>query len=249
MEEIMKYRALVSSDWSECLAPTGPFDVITFHFPELAPDLAKIFKDYTGNRVSLGAAIEKVNRLLPEPIDREKMDAYLDAAFVTYRGVPEFIEWCLQNEILFMINTTAFQGFCQRTLAKGLLPPVPIVSAHPRVRYQEAGGARLLDLFETSDKPVNTEAVMKETGIAPERVVLVGDSGGDGPHFAWGHSVGARLVGSMTKASLEDHCADRGITIDRHFGLSYAGGGARDPDKEMEVDFAELAGVVEDLLT
>jgi hypothetical protein len=78
-----RYIALVSSDWNECLAPCGPFDVIGFHFPELAPAIETIFRRYTANAVSLGSAIEQVARLLPGPITAERMDAYLESAFAT----------------------------------------------------------------------------------------------------------------------------------------------------------------------
>ena len=171
-----KYRAIVSSDWNECLAPTGPFDVITFHYPELAQTLSGIFRDYTGNKISLGRAVEEIKGLLPGPITKDHMDAYLDASFRIYRGVPEFIEWCLKKDILFMINTTAFQGFCQRAIAKGLIPQVQVVSAYPMVRYgsEERVGTRWMDLLETNDKPINTQKVMKEAGISPDRVILIG---------------------------------------------------------------------------
>jgi hypothetical protein len=68
-----------------------------------------------------------------------------------------------------------------------------------------------------------------------------GDSGGDGPHFEWGATAGATLVGSMTKGSLYGFCRSRGIEIDSHFGLSYEQGGASDLDREMGVDFMALA--------
>jgi hypothetical protein len=45
----------------------------------------------------------------------------------------------------------------------------------------------------------------------------------------------------MTKPSLENYCETRGITIDLHFGLSYSEGAGRNPQKEMQTDFAELS--------
>lgn len=33
-----RYRAMISSDWNECLAPCGPFDAIAFTYPDLEPD-------------------------------------------------------------------------------------------------------------------------------------------------------------------------------------------------------------------
>ena len=53
-----KYKAIVSSDWSECLSPNGPFDPITFNFPALEDELNQIFKEYTGNLVSLAYATD-----------------------------------------------------------------------------------------------------------------------------------------------------------------------------------------------
>jgi hypothetical protein len=89
------YRAMVSSDWSECLSPNGPFDPISFTYPELEPDLARIFRDYTGNVITLKHAVELILKLLPRPLTMDQMDAYLDANFRTYTNVPVFIEWCL----------------------------------------------------------------------------------------------------------------------------------------------------------
>ena len=59
-----QYSAIVSSDWSECLSPSGPFDFISFVFPELETELKSIFKQYTGNVISLGAAMQKIQKLL-----------------------------------------------------------------------------------------------------------------------------------------------------------------------------------------
>jgi len=81
------YRALFSSDWNECLAPCGPFDVMAFHYPDLNDPLNVIFKQYTGNKISLGEAAEQIKQLLPSPITRDQMDAYLKAAFQRYTGV------------------------------------------------------------------------------------------------------------------------------------------------------------------
>jgi len=39
-----KYQAMVSSDWNECLAPTGPFDPVSFHYPDLTSELSGVFK-------------------------------------------------------------------------------------------------------------------------------------------------------------------------------------------------------------
>jgi hypothetical protein len=102
-----QYKAVISSDWSECLSPNGPFDPIAFNYPELEPNLKRIFRCYTGNTISLRTAIGEIERLLPKDLSVAKMDAYLDAQFQTYKGVPELIQWCKSRDILFMINTTS----------------------------------------------------------------------------------------------------------------------------------------------
>ena len=203
-----QYKALVSSDWNECLAPCGPFDFISFVFPDLKSDLESIFKCYTGNIISLGEAAQKIQKLLQDPVNEEHMDAYLDASFVTYRGVADLIEWCLERDILFMINTTGMIGYFQRVFAKGLLPTVPVLSAHPMVRYahRETDPLQVYDLLEIQDKSKNTRAVADCLNIPGEKIILMGDSGGDGPHFEWGAGIGAHLIGSMTKPSLETYC-------------------------------------------
>ena len=104
------YKAIVSSDWNECLAPSGPFDFISFNYPQLSTPLEIIFKKYTGNIITLGDAVHQIQKLLPAPITEMQMDHYLDERFATYRGVPELIEWCLSNNILIMINTTGKIG-------------------------------------------------------------------------------------------------------------------------------------------
>jgi phosphoserine phosphatase len=235
---------MVSSDWNECLAPTGPFDPIAFHYPDLRPKLDAIFKEYTGNRIPLSEALRRIQALLPGPFTENQMDAYLDASFAAYRGVPELIEWCLAHDILFMINTTGFQGFFQRVIAKGLLPAVPAISAHPMIRYDKGPDdpAFLIDLLEIQDKAKNTQGVMRELGIPPGKVIVIGDSGGDGPHFEWAAKAGAKLIGSMTKPSLEQYCTSRGIEMTKRFGVSYAPGEKRDLQKEMEWDFMSLTG-------
>ena len=178
------------------------------------------------------------------------MDAYLDQSFVTYRGVSDLIEWCLSNNILFMINTTGMMGFFQRVFAKGLLPPVPALSAHPMIRYPhlETDPHYLYDLLQLQDKGKNTEAVMQKLGISQSKVFVIGDSGGDGPHFKWGASQGASLIGSMTKLSLKMYCQTNGIPINLQFGLSYVQGQKRNLEKEMSIDFMELSSIIEEIL-
>ncbi len=38
------YRAILSSDWNECLAPCGPFDLIAFNYPEHQEALTAVFR-------------------------------------------------------------------------------------------------------------------------------------------------------------------------------------------------------------
>jgi 2-hydroxy-3-keto-5-methylthiopentenyl-1-phosphate phosphatase len=246
----MKFSALVASDWNECLAPCGPFDPILFVYPELSDSLTEIFRMYTSNRITLGEAVGRIREILPGPVTEERMDEYLERSFVTYKGVPALIEWCLHRGILFMINTTGTQGYFQRILQRSLLPAGVLVAANPLIRYLAAGGDEhpLLDVLEIQDKARNTEAVIRSYGIPAERVILIGDSGGDGPHFEWGESAGAHLIGSMTKPSLEHYCTARGITIHTRFGISYAEDDPRDPDREMRVDFMGLAPIIKAIL-
>jgi len=245
-----QYKALVSSDWNECLAPCGPFDFIAFIYPELESDLDSIFKQYTGNMISLGEAAQKIQKLLPGPVTEDHLDAYLDTSFITYTGVADLIEWCLARDILFMLNTTGMIGYFQRVFAKGLLPKVPVLSAHPMVRYpkRETDPLQVYDLFEIQDKSKNTRAAAERYDIPAEKIIIMGDSGGDGPHFEWGAQINAFLIGSMPKPSLETYCQAKGVDIDLRFGLSYAEGDAKDPKQEMQTDFRDLSPVIEKCL-
>ena len=101
---------------------------------------------------------------------------------------------------------------------------------------------------ETRDKPKNTESVMNKLGVPPRRVVIIGDSGGEGPHFDWGFSVGAYLIGSMTKHSLSDFCEERGIAINEKFGVSYLSGEKRNRAQEMRANFFELTELISAVL-
>ena len=64
----MAYGAIISSDWNECLAPCGPFDVFAFHYPHLDSEFRDVFKQYTGNVISLSDAVKAIRKLVPEPI-------------------------------------------------------------------------------------------------------------------------------------------------------------------------------------
>lgn len=251
MSACRTYRAMVSSDWSECLSPNGPFDPLAFTYPELEPELASIFRSYTGNIITLKEAVARIMKLLPAPFTEEQMDRYLDASFATYVGVPDLIEWCLNRDILFMLNTTGTQGYFQRVLSRGMLPRIPMVAANPMIRFPGARDDECFshEVLETSDKGKNTESVMRAHGLTPDKVVVMGDSGGDGPHFAWAAAAGAFLIGSMTKDSLSSYCSRSGATIHLRFGVSYGPGHKRDLDREMQVNFMDLAQVIAERLS
>ena len=244
------YKAVVSSDWSECLSPSGPFDCLAVNHPELEAELAAVFRQYTGNQITLGQAAEKIKALRPGPLSQDQMDAYLDASFVTYTGVPDLIQWCLDRQILFMINSTGLIGYFQRVFAKQLLPPVPVLSAHPMIRYPKCttDPAHVYELFEIQDKGKNTEELVSSLGIQSDKIILMGDSGGDGPHFEWGSTSGAFLISSMTKPSLDSYCREKDITINLRFGRDYSKDERRDRKKEMAVNFMELTSEIENFL-
>ena len=246
----IRHKAIVSSDWNGCLAPCGPFDFISFNLPEIEPQLNAIFRQYTGNQITLAEAVGQIRKLIPKPVKPEQMDAYLDKAFTTYPGVANLIEWCLSKNILFVINTTGMIGYFQRVFAKGLLPRVPVISAHPLVRFSESSSdpRHIYDLFETGDKAKNTETAIHSFSISSDRVILMGDSGGDGPHFEWGSKTGAFLIGSMTKASLNNYCRKKNIIINLRFGIDCTKNGKRDVQKEMQVNFMDLADTIEEVV-
>ena len=247
---ISPYRAIVSSDWSECLSPCGPFDCLAFIHPELEEDLTAVFSQYTDNRISLGEAAASTKSLLPDPLSQDQMDAYLDASFTTYTGVPDFIQWCLDNRILFMINSTGMIGYFQRVLAKKLLPRVPVLSAHPMIHYPGLASdpPQVYELFETRDKGQNTRSVVRSLDLKAGKIILMGDSGGDGPHFQWGAGSGAFLIGSMTKPSLDNYCRKKNIAINLRFGLDYSRGEKKDPQKELEINYMDLATTIEEIV-
>lgn len=242
-----KYKAIVSSDWNQCLAPCGPFDPLTYNYPDLNSELERIFKAYTGNQITLGSANARISRILPSPLTIDQMDAYLEAAFVAYQGVPELIDWCNGNDILFMINTTGVMAYFQRIFVKHLLPRVPVVSANPMLRYPHSADdpPQMIVLEEIEDKGKNTARALAFSGIPEGKIVIIGDSGGDGPHFEWASKHGAYLIGSMAKPSLLQYCGKKGIAIDLLFGPTVGKGEERILTKEMEVDFMALKPVIE----
>jgi hypothetical protein len=89
---------------------------------------------------------------------------------------------------------------------------------------------------------------MRALNVPGKRVIIVGDSGGDCPHFDWGASVGGLLIGSMTKPSLESYCGQRGIEIDHRFGTSYSPRMNQDSEQEPQVNFEELTDIIESFL-
>ena len=244
------FKAIISSDWNQCLAPCGPFDPMTYSYPDLTQDLTTIFKEYTGNKISLGTANKRIEKLLPESISIQQMDAYLDDSLITYEGVPDLIDWCLKNKILFMINTTGVMGYFQRIFAKKLLPKVPVISANAMIRYpaSETDPPHMYELYEIQDKGKNTEAALRSFGISEKKMVIIGDSGGDGPHFEWGEKHGAYMIGSMAKPSLTSYCIKKNIEINLLFGPAYGIGEERNRGTEMSVDFMELSSVFESIL-
>ena len=244
------YKAIVSSDWNECLAPCGPFDFISFNYPQLNAELETIFKQYTGNTISLSEAVHQIQKLLPTPITEKQMDAYLDESFATYKGVPELIEWCQHQNILFMINTTGMIAYFQRVFAKNMLPRAAVLSAHPMLRFPKGrtDPLHIYDLFETTDKSKNTESVSRSFNIPSNKIIIIGDSGGDGPHFKWGAGIHALLIGSMTKPSLKKYCDKHNISIDTQFGISYAENEVKILYEEMQINFMNLLPIIENYL-
>ena len=243
----IKFNGMISSDWNECLAPCGPFDPIAFAYPDLEAELSGIFRLYTGNQISLSEATRRIGGLLPEPITEKQMNAYLETSFLIYKGVMNLIRWCTKHDILFMINTTGMQGYFQRATAKGLLPQGIVVAANPMIFYP-GHKTEMYEVREIEDKAKNTETVLRKYGIPAQKLIIIGDSGGDGPHFAWGAAVGAHLLGSMTKPSLDNYCRKKGIKINTRFGVTYSEGEKKDLKREMEVDFIGLVPVIEQVL-
>ena len=240
------YRGLISSDWSECLSPSGPFDFMIYVYPEIESGLSAIFRQYTGNQITLGDAMQRCQRLLPAPINQEQMDAYLDANFAHYTGVSKLMESCLSKNILFMINTTGSRGYFERVLAKKLLPCPSALSAHPEITFgNQTDSYAYYALHEIADKPVNTDKAAKQFQIEPKNIIVIGDSGGDGPHFKWAAEQKAFRIASMAKPSLKTYCQDRQIEINHFFGLSYEAGETRRETDEMEVDFKDLIHYIE----
>jgi 2-hydroxy-3-keto-5-methylthiopentenyl-1-phosphate phosphatase len=243
-----KYIGLFSSDWSECLSPNGPFEPLAFAYPEYKDQLGSIFKNYTGNKISLHNAVQEIRSLIPQLITQNQMDAYLNAHFRMYKGVGKLINWCHDNRILFMINSTGTQAYFQRAIQNKLMPEVSVIAANPFIHFDKTTEIYDLTVEETTDKPINTSNIMAKFGLTPNNTIIMGDSGGDGPHFEWGASAGCTLIGSMTKNSLSNYCEARNITINHHFGLQYRKNEQRDLVIEMGTDFYALSESIEKIL-
>jgi hypothetical protein len=89
---------------------------------------------------------------------------------------------------------------------------------------------------------------MRSFNIPDDSLIIMGDSGGDGPHFKWGASNNSFLVANMIKASLQHYCDKNNISIDLRFGLSYKNGETKDLRKEMQVNYMDLVPVIEDFI-
>ena len=246
MHQLRTYVGMVSSDWNQCLAPCGPFDAIAFRYPELESELADIFQQYTANRMTLTTATQHIRARIPAPLSATDMDAYLASRFEMYPGVTDLIAWCDRNQILFMINTTGPLGYFQRALAAGLLPEVPVLSAHPFIGFPSPGEGQplLYELNEITDKALNSAKAAGYFGIPLPNIIVMGDSGGDGPHFEWAAGVGATTIGSMLKPSLAEYCRARAIEIQHCFGHAYAKGERVAPEKERRYNFLDLSKVI-----
>ncbi|GAB6162786.1 hypothetical protein JCM12298_19460 [Desulfothermus naphthae] len=212
-----KYKALISSDWNECLSPSRPFDPILFKYPELSEKIHDIFKKYTSNQISYKEGLKIIKSCLPSPITLGDMDRYLREKFSVYPGVLEFIDWCKENNVLFMINTTGFIGYFQRAMSLGLLPHIKIISGSPFIRFNDSLiSSYFLELYDTKDKQKNTQLIIEKYNI--KKVILIGDSGGDGPHFVWGKQNGYILIGCMVKPSIISFCDKHSVKIDEFVG-------------------------------
>jgi len=241
---------MVSSDWNECLAPCGPFDFINFINPEYSEKLSSLFSKYTGNKMTLVDVVKEIDVLLKKPVNRKQLDSYLDKHFRTCKEVPEFIQWCRENDVLFMINTTGMIGYFQRVFANNLLPQIPALSASPFIKFTPGpkDPPMILELFEIEDKPKNTENILNQFDIPGEKLIIIGDSGGDGPHFKWGAESNAFLVSSMIKPSLRSYCSEHGIHVDKNIGPAQISSETAAHDIENDFNFMEIAPAIEHFL-
>ena len=87
--------------------------------------------------------------------------------------------------------------------------------------------------------------MVRSLGLKAGKIILMGDSGGDGPHFQWGAKSGAFMIGSMTKPSLDSYCREKEIMINLRFGLDYSKGKKKDQTKESGINFMDLTTTIE----
>jgi hypothetical protein len=102
----------------------------------------------------------------------------------------------------------------------------------------------IYELLEIQDKGKNSAAAARSQGIAADKIIIIGDSGGDGPHFEWGTQTGAFLIGSMIKPSLDSYCRKNRIAINLRVGLDFNNGTKKDPQNELQVNFMDLARMI-----
>ena len=52
----------------------------------------------------------------------------------------------------------------------------------------------------------------------------------------------------MTKASLDSYCRNKDIVINLHFGVDYSKGEKKDLQRELDINFMDLATPIEELV-
>jgi hypothetical protein len=52
----------------------------------------------------------------------------------------------------------------------------------------------------------------------------------------------------MTKPSLDNYCRKKNIAINLRFGLDYSRGEKKDPQKELEINYMDLATTIEEIV-
>ena len=80
-------------------------------------------------------------------------------------------------------------------------------------------------------------AVLGTYHLPSSKVIVMGDSGGDGPHFQWAADEGAFSIGIMAKPSLIRYCELRHVRVSRFFGWFYGPGEAAKSGKRNEIRF------------
>ena len=106
----------------------------------------------------------------------------------------------------------------------------------------------MYSLDDTTDKARHTRSFAHKMGVSLNRIIIMGDSGGDGPHFKWGAENGAYLIASMAKPSLQRYCQEEGIQPDFFFGHTYSEEEAVDHGAELGFNFMDLSAVIKDVI-